>query len=108
MRILAADEARSRSTRAQEAADARDDRPCGASTLRRARLPQLEELIAPAIAKDLDAADNDVRPQLVAASLTAAFNVLTERGGGPRNPAERAALIDPVIRFLRGGLDALR
>src|SRR6058998_2984676 len=50
----------------------------------RARLAQLEELIAPAIAKDLDAADDDLRPQVVAASLTAAFNVLSERGEGPR------------------------
>jgi AcrR family transcriptional regulator len=74
----------------------------------RARLASLEELIAPAIAKDLDAADDDLRPQVVAASLTAAFNVLTERGGGSKDPADRAALIDPVIRFLRGGLDALR
>jgi AcrR family transcriptional regulator len=74
----------------------------------RARLAQLEELIAPAIAKDLDAAADDVRPQVVAASLTAAFNVLSERGGGPKNPADRAALIDPVITFLRGGLDALK
>jgi AcrR family transcriptional regulator len=74
----------------------------------RARLASLEELIAPAIAKDLDAAADDVRPQVVAASLTAAFNVLTERGGGPKDPADRAALIDPVITFLRGGLDALR
>src|SRR5229473_755777 len=49
----------------------------------RARLAQLEELIAPAIAKDLGAPENDLRPQVVAASLTAAFNVLSERGGGP-------------------------
>jgi hypothetical protein len=33
---------------------------------------------------------------------------LSERGGGPKNPADRAALIDPVIKFLRGGLDALK
>ena len=78
----------------------------------RARLAQLGEMIAPAIAKDLDAADNDLRPQVVAASLTAAFNVLSERGDGPsRKPKsadEFAALIDPVITFLRGGLDALK
>src|SRR5712691_9571435 len=78
----------------------------------RARLAQLEELIAPAIAKDLDAPANDLRPQVVAASLTAAFNVLTERGGGlsakPKSAADVAAAIDPVITFLRGGLDALK
>ena len=80
--------------------------------LKRARLAQLEELIAPAIAKDLDAADDDLRPQVVAASLTAAFNVLSERGEGPRGKPKTeddvAAQIDPVITFLRGGLDALK
>jgi AcrR family transcriptional regulator len=78
----------------------------------RARIAQLEELIAPAIAKDLDAPLNDPRPQVVAASLTAAFNVLSERGasstGKPKSAADLAAQIDPVITFLRGGLDALK
>lgn len=78
----------------------------------RARIAQLEELIAPAIAKDLDVPANDPRPQVVAASLTAAFNVLAERGGGSSKKAKSsddvAALIDPVITFLRGGLDALK
>jgi AcrR family transcriptional regulator len=78
----------------------------------RARIAQLEELIAPAIAKDLDAPENDVRPQVVAASLTAAFNVLSERGGGTKNKsksaADLAAAIDPVITFLRGGLEAVK
>jgi AcrR family transcriptional regulator len=78
----------------------------------RARIAQLEELIAPAIAKDLDAPANDLRPQVVAASLTAAFNLLAERSGGsrakPKSAAEMAALIDPIITFLRGGLDAFK
>jgi AcrR family transcriptional regulator len=78
----------------------------------RARIAQLEELIAPAIAKDLDAPANDLRPQVVAASLTAAFNVLSEQGGDtkkkPKSAADLAAAIDPVITFLRGGLDALK
>src|SRR6267143_7081644 len=58
----------------------------------RARIAQLEELIAPAIAKDLDAPANDPRPQVVAASLTAAFNALSDRsespGGKPTSPEE--------------------
>jgi AcrR family transcriptional regulator len=78
----------------------------------RARLAQLEEVIAPAIAKDLGAPEDDLRPQLIAASLTAAFNLLYERGAGtstkPKTAADVAALIDPVITFLRGGLDALK
>ena len=78
----------------------------------RARIAQLEEVIAPAIAKDLGVPEDDFRPQLVAACLTAAFNVLTERGEGPsgkrKKTEEVAAEIDPVITFLRGGLDALK
>jgi len=64
------------------------------------------------IAKDLDAPANDPRPQIVAASLTAAFNALSERDEGsnakPKSAAALAAAIDPVFTFLRGGLDALK
>jgi AcrR family transcriptional regulator len=77
----------------------------------RARIAQLEEVIAPAIAQDLAAPEDDTRPQVVAASLTAAFNLLAERGESKaraRTPEEIAAQIDPVFTFLRGGLDALK
>jgi AcrR family transcriptional regulator len=78
----------------------------------RARIAQLEELLAPEIAKDLGAAVTDLRTQVVAASLTAAFNVLAERGRGSsvkkKTSADLAAMIDPIITFLRGGLDALK
>jgi AcrR family transcriptional regulator len=78
----------------------------------RARVAQLGELIAPAIAKDLGFPESDLRTQVVAASLTAAFDLLVERGGGskakPHNAEEVAAQIDPVITFLRGGLEALK
>jgi AcrR family transcriptional regulator len=76
----------------------------------RARIAQLEELIAPAIAEDLGAPADDLGAQVVAASLTAAFNVLTERGpeAKPKSAEEVAARIDPIITFLRGGLDALK
>ena len=77
----------------------------------RARIAQLEDLIAGAIAKDLGAPENDLRAHVVAASLTAAFIVLSERDDSaakPKTADEVAAQIDPVINFLRGGLDALR
>jgi AcrR family transcriptional regulator len=78
----------------------------------RARITQLEELLTPEIAKDLGASADDLRPRVVAASLTAAFNVLAEEGRDSnmkkKSPAEVAAHIDPVIAFLRGGLDALK
>src|SRR6266545_4122234 len=70
----------------------------------RARIAQLEEVIAAAIA-------NDLRPHVVAASLTAAFIVLSERGSSspkPKSADDVAAQIDPVITFLRGGLEALK
>jgi MftR C-terminal domain len=78
----------------------------------RARLSQIEELVGAAIAEDLGAAEDDVRPQVVAASLTAAFDVLFEQSGDhrtkPKSADEVAALIDPVMTFLRGGLQALK
>jgi AcrR family transcriptional regulator len=78
----------------------------------RARITQLEELLTPEIAKDLGASADDLRPRVVAASLTAAFNVLAQEGRDSnmkkKSPAEVAAHIDPVIAFLRGGLDALK
>jgi AcrR family transcriptional regulator len=77
----------------------------------RARIAQLEEVIAPVIAEDLGAREDDARPQIVASSLTAAFNLLAEQGTSkpkPWTPDEVAAHIDPVFTFLRGGLDALR
>jgi AcrR family transcriptional regulator len=77
----------------------------------RARIAQLEEVIAPAIATDLEVSEDDPRTQLVTASLTAAFNLLAERGATkdkPWSPEDLAAQIDPVFTFLRGGLDALK
>jgi AcrR family transcriptional regulator len=78
----------------------------------RARIAQLEEVIAPAIAKDLGASPDDLRAKVVAASLTAAFNLLADQGRGThkrhRSAAAMAAQIDPIIAFLRGGLEALK
>lgn len=48
----------------------------------RARIAQLEDVIAAAIAKNIGAPEDDLRPHVVAASLTAAFIVLSERGAG--------------------------
>lgn len=87
----------------------------GDETLRshmRARMGQLEELIAAAIAQEIGAPDDDLRPHVVAASLMAAFEVLFERKtpttGVAPSADEVAAVIDPVIAFLRGGLEALK
>jgi len=77
----------------------------------RARIAQIEDFIAPAIADDLGLPLDDPRTQLVAASFTAAFNLLADRGASksrPYTPQELEAQIEPVMRFLRAGLDALR
>jgi AcrR family transcriptional regulator len=73
----------------------------------RARLAEIEGLVAAAIARDLNAADDDLRPRLIAGSLIAAFDALDAR---PDTTAleDLEALIDPVFAFLRGGLDALK
>jgi AcrR family transcriptional regulator len=78
----------------------------------RARFSAFEQLLVEALAQDLDAGADDVRPQIVAAALIAAFT--TAHVGDPDGPPEAyspeqaMAVIDDVMVFMRGGLDALR
>jgi AcrR family transcriptional regulator len=77
----------------------------------RARIAQLDRVLAPAIASDLGTTTDDPRTQLVTASLVAAINLIADRGAAktkPWTPKEERANIDPVFTFLRAGLDALR
>jgi AcrR family transcriptional regulator len=77
---------------------------------KRARLTQLQDLLAAAIADDLATGPDDLRPHLAAASLTAAFEALEEKGEALAHPVSSetmAAAIDPVIAFVRAGLEAL-
>lgn len=80
------------------------------SSHQRARIAQLQEVLAAAIADDLGVGPDDLRPQVAAASLTAAFEVLERQNRGvstvPTNE-EIAAAIDPIIAFVRAGLLAL-
>ena len=76
---------------------------------KRARISQLQEALAAAIADDLGVGLDDLRPQVAAASLTAAFEVLEKQDSGlARAPTaeEIAAAIDPIISFVRAGLQA--
>jgi AcrR family transcriptional regulator len=80
------------------------------SSHKRARIAELQEVLAAAIADDLRVGPDDLRPQVAAASLTAAFEVLERQDRGlSRAPTstEVAAAIDPVICFVRAGLQAL-
>jgi AcrR family transcriptional regulator len=80
----------------------------------RARHAQLEPLIAESIAKDLDAGPDDVRPLLVASSMTAAFMAVRDRffeaesGGEGISHEEGMQILDQVLEFLRGGFEALQ
>jgi hypothetical protein len=74
------------------------------------RISQLQDLLAAAIADDLGARPDDFRAQVAAASLTAAFEVLERRDRGSSasyTTEDVAAAIDPVISFVRAGLEAL-
>lgn len=80
----------------------------------RGRHAQLEPMLAESIAKDLGAEPGDIRPLLIAASMAAAFTSVSDRifaaeaRGEPLAPGEGMAILDEVLEFLRGGLEALQ
>jgi AcrR family transcriptional regulator len=80
----------------------------------RGRHAQLEPMLAESIAKDLGAEPGDIRPLLIAASMATAFTSVSDRifaaeaAGEPLAPEEGMAIIDQVLEFLRGGLEALQ
>ncbi len=78
----------------------------------RARSAPLERLIARSIARDLNASDEDIRPLLAAASVTVALTVVRNRlldgSGVPLSHEETLAMLDQILTFLRGGLEALQ
>jgi AcrR family transcriptional regulator len=79
---------------------------------KRARFGRVEQLIAESIAKDLQAGPDDIRPLLVAASITAALTRMSDRlateSGEPVSHAQATAILEEVLEFLSGGLEALR
>jgi AcrR family transcriptional regulator len=78
----------------------------------RARVAPFEQLMAEAIAEDLHAGPDDIRPRMVAAALATAFSSIHDHD--PAAPPELAtpeqvmAVIDDVMGFLRRGLEAPR
>ena len=78
----------------------------------RGRSARIEQLIADSIARDLDAEPGDLRPPLVAASVTAAFNAARDRleaeSGEPVSHEQAMAILDEILEFLQGGLEGLR
>jgi AcrR family transcriptional regulator len=80
----------------------------------RARHVQLEPILAESIARDLGTDRDDIRPMLIAASMKAAFESVSDRffeaesGGEPVTHEQSMAILDEVLEFLRGGLEAIR
>jgi AcrR family transcriptional regulator len=78
----------------------------------RARSGPFEQLMVEAIAEDLQAGPDDIRPQIVAAAAAAAFTTVRERdpAAPPESdsPEQAMAVIDDIMDFLRGGIEALR
>src|SRR5689334_1386223 len=80
----------------------------------RGRHAQLEPMLADSIAKDLSAEPGDLRPLLIAASMATAFTSVSDRifaaeaAGKPLAAEEAMAVLDQVLEFLRGGLEALQ
>jgi AcrR family transcriptional regulator len=71
---------------------------------------RFEALLAEAVAQDLDVPVTSLRPHLVAAAASAAFDALESfHDDREAPPADRVtAVMDEALLFLRGGLDALR
>ena len=80
----------------------------------RARHVQLEPMLAESIARDLGTGAEDIRALLIAASMTAAFESVSDRifqaesGGEPITHEQSMAILDEVLEFLRGGLEAIQ
>jgi AcrR family transcriptional regulator len=79
----------------------------------RARVAELEPVLAASFAKDLGSDPDDIRAVLIAASATAAFKTIhdrleTEIAAETISHERAMAIVDEVLEFLRGGLDRLR
>jgi hypothetical protein len=77
----------------------------------RAHIGLLEGVLAESFAKDLGAGPEDIRPGLIAASMTAAFAAVRDRLEAAAELPEHSEvmeILDEVLEFMRGGLDAMR
>jgi AcrR family transcriptional regulator len=78
----------------------------------RARYMRVERLLADSIAKDLDAAPDDLRPTVLAAATAAALAAVGERlrpeSGEPISYDQALTILDHMFRSLASGLDELQ
>lgn len=75
---------------------------------------RLEPMLVESIARDLGAGPGDMRPLLIAASMTAAFMSVRDRlfeaeaGGEPMSHEQAFEILDQVLEFTRAGVEALQ
>jgi AcrR family transcriptional regulator len=73
---------------------------------------RFRDLLAEAVARDLDDLPDALRPRMVAAAAIAAIEVIAPKDEEPaaaeRAPEESLAVLDQAMTFLDGGLSALR
>jgi AcrR family transcriptional regulator len=102
---LAEQEERAEERRARHRVIASDDalRAYGQRHTLRAR-----SVVARAIARDLGVEQDAIEARMVAAATLALFEVIGEDAGAEVAPAEALALIDRALRFVDGGVAALR
>ncbi|MBV9193228.1 MAG: TetR family transcriptional regulator [Solirubrobacterales bacterium] len=79
----------------------------------RARVAELEPVLAASFARDLGSETGDIRALLIAASATAAFGAVHDRlaaeaAGGEIAHDRAMAIVDEVLKFLHAGLERLR
>jgi AcrR family transcriptional regulator len=76
-----------------------------------AHLAQLESLLAESIAKDLGDGPDDLRPHLIAASMTAALTAVRERLQADTEKPDHqqvTQLLNQALEFVQGGLERLQ
>ncbi|CAA9482690.1 MAG: Transcriptional regulator, AcrR family [uncultured Solirubrobacteraceae bacterium] len=75
----------------------------------RAKMAEFEDVLAAAVARDLDVPADALRPRMIGAAATAAFQTLSDFSDDA--PADAApdplAVFDEALTFLRGGIEAL-
>jgi AcrR family transcriptional regulator len=84
----------------------------GLANFQAGMMARVQELLAEAIAKDLDEPPDALRPRLVTAAAVAALTsieaTIREQAEERTAKAEALAVLDDAIVFLRGGIDALQ
>lgn len=74
----------------------------------RANMGRFNEVLTSAVAVDLDVAPDALRARMVGAAAVAALESLREIKDDEAGPDHVIAVMDEVLVFLQGGLDALR